>query len=468
MKIIQSTCLAAVLLGASLVLAETTPPSPRLKTLTTNMPAVGKVTDIKTLGIGVTPSNTPAPPPSQTAQSYNFVMPADLDRRATDAPPYSGRFKGLHLNIPLVVQPSYINYLFITDQPERILDTRERHWLKEEGGKTPPGQGALGIYARSPIPAKSTTRVLADHTNGTTRPLHFWLVWVPDADGYLKVKKRSQQVHKDSVAAGSRSFANMGELVVEPRVELKKGEGVPILDIPLKPEETAVVHMEYFSNVGGQLASVVTEEGEPFPGTVAALDATPILHSIVWKEEQERLGKFIDPSADPTRYKRILNAYQHARGHFQFPDRLAKVDYDVDSWAETDYPLQVYSLFESIPGTDVTAKNGASTDNRGKYGARNGLQVTLKKLPPGCQEMALLAFNRTGPYGGRHWVSDGKRKAFETFFRTGQGGQLLGKGQLTTLWRGPVTVGDTLTMWTEPMANTSVNMWYLLVPIPAE
>ena len=87
-------------------------------------------------------------------------------------------------------------------------------------------------------------------------------------------------------------------------------------------------------------------------------------------------------------------------------------------------------------------------------------------MPPGCKEMALLAVNRGDVFGGRHWVSDGRKTAFETYLRPGAAPGVLRKGQACNIWRGPVRAGDTLTMWTEPMANTSVQLMYVLVPVP--
>ena len=78
----------------------------------------------------------------------------------------------------------------------------------------------------------------------------------------------------------------------------------------------------------------------------------------------------------------------------------------------------------------------------------------------------MLALNRGSVFGGRHWLSDGKRTVSEVFHTPGTPG-LLPKGWATTLWRGPVQAGDQLQMWTEPMANTSVQLWYVLVPVPS-
>lgn len=473
-KIVSATLLASLLATGLFAEKKSTttdipvPPSVRLTNLASKLPPVGQIADAKSLGLAVSISKTPPPRPSQDAPSYNLVMPADLDRRSTHDKPWAGKYPGMHLNLPLKVQRGYINYLFISDQPERIKDDRKRT-PSEAAPNTDPGPGATGIYARSPIPAQSAVRTLVDHTNGTKRNLNFWLVWIPHKDGFLTVRKRSVSVHKDSVAAGSRSFVDQTQINVEPRVVLEADKAVTLVSTPLKPEETVVVHLEHFSSSAGHLAAVVGEENETFPPSTASLDQLPVLHSIVWKEEQERLHKFIDPKNDPTRYNRILETFQHARGHFQFPDRLGEISYKVPSWKETDTPVQVYSLFESIPGVDVTVKKGekpTTTDNRGKYGARVGLKINLDQLPPGCQEAALLVYNRGDVYGGRHWVSDGKRTAFETYLRTGAPPGLLKKGMVCNLWQGKVNPGDSLTMWTEPMANTSVQLWYLLVPIP--
>lgn len=446
------------------------PPSPRLIQLTSTLPAVGKIGDMKKMGLGMFPSEKLPPPIKQDAATYIYTIPKNLDRGSTDQPPFAGKYPGVHLNLPLQVQKSYINYLFISDQPERILDTRKREMSPAQvasGANVTIEPGATGVYARSPIPAKSTCRVLVDHTNGTKRPLRFFLMWMPEQEGFLSVKKRSQSVHKDSVAAGSRSFVDAGTMAAEPRIGLEPNVGVELAEATLKPEDTVVLQMEMFTSAAGQLVAIVVEDGQEIPRDLAALDNVPILHSILWQEEEERLGKFIDSKADPKRYERIKNSAQHARGHFQFPDRATSIDYSVGSWKESESPAQLYSLFESIPGTDSTVVNGSSvSDNRGKYGARVGLKINIKDLPPGCTEMALLAVNRGDVYGGRHWVSDGHKTAFETYLRPNVGQGVLRKGQACNIWQGPVRIGDTLTMWTEPMANTSVQLMYVLVPLP--
>jgi hypothetical protein len=441
-------------------------PSSRLRSLAGALPQVGQMSSTKVLGLSVITVPKKSTGVQFDPNAYTFTIPGDLDRRCTDNYPYKGKYPGLHLNLPLKVQPSAINYLFVSDQPELIKDDRKRDGAT---GLPDPGPGATGVYARASIPARSTTRVLVDHSNETMRPLKFWLVWIPQADGFLSVHKRSESIHVNSVAAGSDAFTEAAQVAFEPRQSLVANQAVVLSSALLNPHDTMVVHLEYFASCAGQLATVFGEDLDEAPKEVAALDQLPVLHSVLWSEEQSRLGKFVDPKTDPTRYKRILSSAQHSRGQFNFPDRLAEADYNVDSWDEADKPVQVYSLFESIPGTDPTVKTGSSaTDNRGKYGARVGMRLHLTSLPPGCQEVALVAVNRGGVFGGRHWVSDGHKTVCETVLRPKVGPGLLKTNQATTVWRGPARAGDTLTMWTEPVANTSVNLWYLLVPIPPE
>lgn len=466
MNKLQASCLCLILAAVRLA-ADPLEPSPRLESLVKALPAVGKNVKVETLGIQLVPSSQPAPKAVQEATSYRIYYPTDLDRRSTDDAAYAGKYPGVHLNLPLKTQPSYINYLFLSDQPERVLDDRKRTPAAASGSPAP-GPGATGIYARSPIPHGSTVRVLVDHTNGTKRNLRFDLVWIPSKGGFLTVRKRSLSVHQDSVAAGKQAFVDQAaQVVVEPRVELVPDKSVVLISQLLKPEDTVVLHEEYFSSAPGDLAAMISEVESPQVAGKADLDAVPVLHSIVWKEEEERLGKFIDKNADPTRWKRIKQSFQHARGHFPSPDRLSEVDYQVSSWSENDYPMQVYSKFESIPGVDVTVNQGAATDNRGKYGARVGMKWNLKALPPGCKEVAVVALNRGAVFGGRHWVSDGRKTVAEVYHSPNNPG-LLPKLYACTLWRGPVQVGDQIQMWTEPMANTSVQLWYLLVPIPPQ
>jgi hypothetical protein len=467
MKKFQVLSLSLVLAGA--IGAQTSSPSARLKNLSRALPPVGKNAEFKALGIELLATRQQAPRAQQDSPVYKIYYPGDLDRRSTDDPAYAGKYPGVHLNVPLKAQPSNVNFLFLSDQPERILDDRKRTPAAAPGSPEP-GPGATGIYARSPIPGSSTVRVLVDHTNGTLRPLRFDLMWIPRKEGRLMVRKRSLSVHKDSVAAGNKAFSEMAEIVVEPRRDLVVDGGIPLVSQLLKPEETLVLHQEHFCSAPGDLAAIVSEVDSGLVDQKAKLDRLPVLHSIVWKEEEQRLGKFIDKGADPTRWNRIRQSFQHARGHFPAPDRVADVDYSVSSWSESDYPLQVYSKFESIPGVDVTVKQGDSaavTDNRGKYGAKVGMRWNLKALPPGCKEVAVVALNRGAVFGGRHRVTDGKRTSFEVFHTPGSPG-LLPKGSASTLWRGPARVGDQIQMWTEPMANTSVQLWYALVPLPPQ
>lgn len=468
MKRIQALCLLPLL--ATGLLAQPNQPSSRLKALVQALPPIGQNAEMKSMGLELKPIPGKAPATTHEAPNYKLYYPLNLDTSPTDTGPLAGKFPGMHLNIPLQVQPSYINFLFLSDQPERVLDTRKRTPAAAPNSPDP-GPGATGIYALSPIPGRSTVRVLVDHTNGTTRPLRFDLMWIPENAGFLTIRKRSLSVHKDSVAAGSRAFGDMGAIVVEPRQMLEVNQGVALITQQLEPEETLVVHQEFYVSGRGQLVAIIEEVDRPQTATREALDQLPVLHSIVWKEEEHRLGQFIDKTKDPNRWNRIKESFQHARGHFPAPDRVAVVDYNVRSWKETEHPVRTYSKFESIPGVDVTVKQGdqpAVTDNRGKYGAKVGIRWNLKGLPPGCKEVALVAINRGAVFGGRHWVSDGRKTVAEVIHRPGTQPGVLRTMQASTLWRGPVTVGDSLQMWTEPMANTSVWVWYVLVPIPPQ
>ncbi|MEW6279937.1 MAG: hypothetical protein AB1758_15010 [Candidatus Eremiobacterota bacterium] len=434
--------------------------SPRMRRLVAGLPGPGQLVETVKLGFRMLVA---ARSPGYHPEEFVFAIPPDLDRHSTDETPFRGRFPELHLNVPLEVVPGSVNYLFVSDQPEKMTDERKRVSPREGGAD--PGPGATGLYARSPLPGAAPIRALMDHTNATARPLVMWLVWVPQADGAVSVRKRGECADANSVKAGGVAFVEMSRTRFEPRAVLQAGASHPLVRMPLTPGQTGVVHLEFTSTVPGELFAVVTEPRES-PPALAELEETPVLHSIVWQEEEERLGQFIDPEKQPTRYQRIRQAFQHARGHFQFPERVGRAEYRAGSWDERRNPLvQAYSLFESIPGVDVTVQGGATTDNRGRYGARIGFELRLAELPPGCREVALLVANRSGPYGGRHWVSNG-RVANEVIFAPGLAPGMLGNKQVATLWRGPAREGDTLKIWSEPMANGSVQLWYLVVPIP--
>lgn len=452
----KRTILGLMLAGT--VLAAQNAASPRLEKLIEGLPPVGQQVESTRLGIRMLVGDRS---PKPEGMDYVFMAPNDLDRHQTDLPPLKGHFPDLHLNIPLKVVPGSVNYLFLSDQPEEIRDDRKRDAARE--GLPAPGPGAVGVYARSPLPGKAPVRVMMDHTNGTKRPLVMWLVWVPSKDAAVSVRKRGESKDKNSVKAGGAAFVGLTRPIFEPRQAVAAGDSFALVKMPLEPGVTGVVQIEFSSTEAGELYACVTES-ESVP-TVGELNDMPVLHSIVWKEEIERLDKFIDPVKNPTRFNRIKDAFQHARGHFQYPERVAHAAYRAPSWEDGKWPVQVYSLFESIPGTDVTVRGGAQTDNRGKYGARIGFDLLLEDLPPGTREVALVVINRSSPYGGRHWISNG-RLASETVFAPGVGSGMLGNKGVSTLWRGPAREGDRLTMWQEPMANGSVQLWYMVVPIP--
>ncbi|MBM3461507.1 MAG: hypothetical protein FJX76_05350 [Armatimonadetes bacterium] len=431
-------------------------PSDALGRLLRALPGPGQIVDMKTLGITV---GSLEKPPAQIEGGFNFRTPADLDRRSTDSGELKGKFPGLHLNVPLHVVPDDVSFLFLSDQPEEIRDDR----LREDQTR-----GATGVYARSSLPGKAPVRLMLDHTDGADRPLTLWLLWVPRQDGVVMVRKRGLFSHKDSVHAARRAFEQNLETPVEPRVGVRAGAPHPLFQIAMKPHETAVAQMEFVSTVPGELVSVVTEASAPMPAGLAEIDALPVLHSIVWKEEAERLKKFIDPALLPRRYKRIMEAYQHARGHFHYPDRMATVTYNVPRWSA--HPVRAYTLYESVPGWDQTIRDPKKrrTDNRGKYGAVVGMRVKIQALPPGCDRMALIVLNPYNTFGGRHLVTNVKDAANEVLFLPGGRHGLLPKEKAAVLWLGNVKKGDVITMTTEPMANISVYLWYLLLPIPKE
>ncbi|MHB2016845.1 MAG: hypothetical protein ACYCW6_07885 [Candidatus Xenobia bacterium] len=428
------------ILASVLMLAQAATPPARLSNLVAKLPEPNHF--VKMADLGIT-----ACAPSPSPGSYNFCPPLDLDVRRYDA-------AGMHLNLPLHVVPDPVNHLFMSDQPERVEDT-----LKRENGTT----GATGIYATSHLPGAAPIRVLMDHTNGTKRPLHLWLVWVPDADGVLMIGRLGWAQNEDSVWAGTRSFEKTSDLPLLPRTALQKGVGVALLSTELKPEETAVVEDTFTSTVPGRLVSLVTEADAPPPLTPAVIDGYPVMHSIIWREQANRLEKYVNPKTQPRRYEHIVNQPQHSRGDFHFPDRMAYAVYDAPDWDESKTPLvQIYTIYESVPGQD----QGTATENRGKYGSVVGVRWKIQRLPPGCNHMAVLALNPGNTFGGRTDVTDEVRLGVESLWVEHGTPGLMHKGDAATLWRGPIQAGQDLVLQTEPMGNISVALWYALVPIP--
>ncbi|HEY3999251.1 MAG TPA: hypothetical protein VGO93_10320, partial [Candidatus Xenobia bacterium] len=406
------------------------------------------------------PNHHGAPAPDV---GYVYQPPVDIDNRSTDEPPYAGQYPGLHLNLPLEVQPGVVNNLFISDQPEEIRDDRKR----DDGTS-----GATGVYSAARVTGGAPLRVLMDQSNATDRPLKLWLVWVADQDGVVMYRSHGAAVHDDSVLAGAEAFEGALKTPPEPRLEVKANTSVPLEMFTLAPPkpgqkvgQCAVVQDVLTSTAPGQIFSVITEADQTVPPTPDELAKLPVLHNIRWGEEAHRLQIYINPETQPTRFTRILESFQHARGRFHYPDRVANACYDADSFADADYPVQAYSLFESIPGEDKTT-GGVSTQNRGSYGAQIELKLTLEHLPKGCHEGALLVLNPGSVWGGRHIVSDGKTLTVDSLFLYHSQPGLLRNGQAATLWRGEVKDGTTLTLSTEPMANTSVALWYMFVPVP--
>ncbi len=434
--------LLTLLLGTPIsATADDTPP--RLRALLERLPAVGAI--VHTADLGVSVGSVEKPPP-EIPGGYNFRISADLDRRQLDA-------GDLHLNQPLHVTPSDTSFLFMSDQPEALKDDR----LREDGT-----HGATGTLARADLPARGKVRVLIDHTDDTRRPLRYMLVFVPQQDGSLAVLRRGMSQHADSVQAGMEAFSAALGPALEPRVPVMAGQPCMLVNERLLPTQTLVGQMEFVATVPGQLYSVALEADAPVPDSPAALAALPVLHSVVWREEEGRLGKFIDPKLNPTRYARILDSYQHSRGAFHFPDRMGSVTYDHDEWADA---VQAYSLFESIPGTDATMAQ-PNTDNRGKYGAVTGLDIGFARLPPGCKEVAVVMVNTGATWGGESYVTDLQRQACDLFFLPKTAPGVLHSGEATTVWRGPLQPGRHLRLWSMPMANLSVSLWYLVVPVP--
>lgn len=468
--------LVCLILGALPAASWSTPAPAALTRVIDHLPAPGQQVDISALGITIGSMEHPPPP---IAGGYNFRTPANIDRDSTTSPPYRGRFPGLYLNQPLETEPASVGALFISDQPEEIKDDR----LREDGSR-----GATGVYARAAVPTARSVRILVDHTNGTARRLRLGLGFIPACGGTLATTSQGVAVNLDSVRAGRVAFERSRAVLPIPRREVSANGVTWLLDLTLPPKETAVAHLVVSSTVAGELVVCVAETDGSLPARKAEIDCLPTLHSIVWREEARRLEKFLDPRTQPARFTRILDSFQHARGLFPSPDRVARVTYDAPGWSDADEPLRVYSLFESIPGFDPTPGTRdprnpnatiATVDNRGKYGGVEELRVNLRRLPPGCRRMALLVLNPNGTFGGRHYVTNGRTDQRETWFLQGGASQraggaspvgdvqpLLEKGRAALLWRGEVRAGDVIRMWTEPMANTSVYLWYLLVPLP--
>jgi hypothetical protein len=406
----------------------------------------GTVQPASAWGLRVTTS-----PASASPGLYEIVLPSDLDTDCTDAPPHAGRLPGLHLNLPLQTQPAHVRQAFLSDQPEEMRDERKR-----EDGTT----GTTGRYACARLQPEGTSRLLIDHTNGTKRPLRLVCAWIPDKPASLAVLRRGEAQHADSVRAGRQAFERALVPALEARHETVPEQPFLVVDTSIAPGATYVGHLEIAPTAAGRLMTAVVELPAGRNPSVRDLEQLPVLHNIVWREELARLAKFISPQQQPRRYARIASTHQHARGLFRAPDRRA--------WgtlrACTKEPLQAWSLYESVPGIDECPPLPPQpTHNRGRYGTVSQLDLRVVGPEPEAHRYALLALNRGSAFGGRHHVSDHKQHALEILNLPRPGSQLLPADAVETLWLGELKRGDTLTLWTEPMANVGVYLWYLLL-----
>lgn len=440
-----------------------------LKQIIQNVPNEGQVKPVSEFPFATKGEYGKSPSP-YARDKFLLAPPRNLDRQATDEKPLLGTYPWLHLNRPFTRTLGSTKFLFLSDQPEHIVSNLPRI-------ETSPGN--KGILNWSPVPKQSLTRVLMDHINDSDEDLRMVLAWVADGDGSLSVHSPVTS-SSHPVGAGQNVFLEHVAYAIEARRAVKAGEAVYLVDMPLLDQKTSVATLEFSSTTSGQLFSALLGEGDPLPKSVDDFSKLPIFHSEKWSENEDKLRKLVPPGSQPARYQRLLNSFIHSRGLFPSPDRQAVATYRAAGWREGDFPIQVYSTIDFSPGTDMTSGAPIPTENRGNYGAMTSLRVKIEALPPSTKEVAVLVFNRGSPYGGRFLVTDGKTKTTETLYRLimnssrqvrGNASILVTADRLNTfdigtLWRAPIRAGDEISIWTEPIINSSVSIWYLIVPLP--
>lgn len=390
---------------------------------------------------------------------YYLLHPRDLDIKETDSEPYSGDFPYLHLNLPLLPENSPTACSILSDQPESIKDDNE--YLEDTGS------GTDGLYGKATAPGGKRIRFLADHYNQSTKTKWLKVYMTSAEDTMAYIHKKGSSVAENSIVAGSIADQISHQVNLSDMRTITAGTPALLGEWgPIHPEDTAVVLYEMTPARDVTIWSVITDEDALTSPSIEDLERLPKLKSCRWREREEKLRSYVNPQRFPSRYARVLDCFIHARGLFQFPDRFCRSSYD---YAKNPYWIQAYSPFEHIEGIDELTADGTAveTENRGNYGGYIRMNIKLRSLPEGTGKVAVVALNTADSLGGMFKTTINRTTGtFFVFNKMSLSNEIITQRKAAILWKGDVKPGDALDIQFFSLANTSVRLWYLVIPIP--
>ncbi|MBI2251824.1 MAG: hypothetical protein HYU63_03580 [Armatimonadetes bacterium] len=419
---------------------------------------IGEIINLKKLNLEI---NYLEKIKEKNPEIYYLEIPQDLDIKNTELPPYSSLFPYLHLNLPFEDDKSPTQYLIISDQPESIDENN--YYLGID--KT----GANGIYAQSFIPAQKRIRMLIDHQNLTdkNKEIRIYLTSFEE-DNTIYIHKKGWKAASNSLVSGSLAEQISRETILADKRSLSPN--LPLLlekwDA-LKPKETLVSWYEFTCSKDTLLQTIVVDEGELINPNFEILKNLPKLKSLRWRDKEEKLKKLVNKIEFPSRYNRVLNNFIHARGIFHNPDKAAYSTYD---YQKNPYWVQVYSSFEYIEGKDELTENDipVDTNNRGNYGAYIRTHIDIKSLPVNINKIAILAVCTADKLGGLFHTAINRTSGELLVFAKPDNDfpyNLITLNNAALIWRGKIAKGDFVDINFFSLANTSVRIFYLIIPI---
>lgn len=389
-----------------------------------------------------------------TEGTYYIFFPKDIDIKRTDTMPYKKDYPNLHLNLPLSIDSSPVVYLVVSDQPESITETNV--YLDK------PGPAIDGLYQYSTVPKGKRFRFLADHFNDSKLTKWVKIFLTSKEDAKVIIHKKGSGVADNSVVSGTIAETLSRNTILTEHLDLKAGIPYLLESIgPLKPGQTAVAWYEMTPTESVSVRTVVTDRDKLVNPTEDELNQLPKLKSFLWKDKEEKLKKIVKKEDYPSRYARVMESFIHARGIFKNPDRYCVSVYD---FKKNPYWIQFYSPFEYIEGSDELTADGipVKTNNRGNYGCYVRTNIKIKSLPEGCKNIAVFAVNNSDTIGGLFTTSLNNITG-ETVIMN-KNTEIMKNNKAVLLWKGEAGKNSDLNIQFYSLANTSVRMWYMLIP----
>lgn len=391
--------------------------------------------------------------------NYYLLYPRDLDIKRTDAWPYINDYPALHLNLPLKLENSPTSFLVMSDQPESIQE--ENRYLGSDSC------GTDGVYGKTTAPAGRRIRYLADHYNPSQKTKWIKIFMTSQKDTILYIHKSGASIAQNSVISGSIAEQISRKVNISDIRTIPANTPTLLAEYgPVKPEDTLVAWYEMTFKEDTIIRTIITDKDKLVSPSEADLDALPKLKSLKWKDREEKLKTIVNSSQFPSRYNRVMESFIHARGLFPYPDRFCTSEYD---YKKNPQWIQAYSAFEYIEGVDELTLDGkpVKTNNRGNYGSYVRMNVKIKSLPKNTKQMAVLAVCNADKLGGMLSVNINGKKGYNFVYnKTDSTSNLVTLKKGALLWKGPVVKGDNLNIQFFSLANTSVRVWYLLIPMP--